>query len=61
MGPNGNLYLAHVGKGMYALQLQRWFKILGQQNFKVRAVSMQIKLVKPIILLCNTRTIFYVD
>lgn len=30
-----NLYDAHVGKSMYALQLERWFAVFGRDRFKV--------------------------
>ena len=29
------MYVAHVGKSMYALQLERWFTLLGRDNIKV--------------------------
>ncbi|CBN74649.1 Sulfotransferase [Ectocarpus siliculosus] len=29
------LYVSHVGKSMYALQLERWFDLFGRENFKV--------------------------
>lgn len=33
-----NLYDAHVGKGLYAMQLSRWFAVFGKENFKVSCV-----------------------
>lgn len=30
-----NMLLAHVGKGLYALQLERWFAMFGRENIKV--------------------------
>jgi len=30
------LLRAHVAKGMYAIQLERWFTLLGRENVKVR-------------------------
>lgn len=29
------LYVSHVGKSMYAMQLERWFELFGRENFKV--------------------------
>lgn len=29
------LFVSHVGKSMYAMQLQRWFDLFGRDNFKV--------------------------
>eukprot|EP00903_Cladosiphon_okamuranus_P016125 g14881.t1 len=29
------LYVSHVGKSMYAMQLERWFDLFGRENFKV--------------------------
>ncbi|CAN0193841.1 unnamed protein product [Scytosiphon promiscuus] len=29
------LYVSHVGKSMYAIQLERWFDLFGPENFKV--------------------------
>ncbi len=29
------LYRAHVAKGMYAIQLERWFTLFGRENVKV--------------------------
>ncbi|CAM9653464.1 unnamed protein product [Laminaria digitata] len=29
------LFVSHVGKSMFALQLERWFDIFGRENFKV--------------------------
>lgn len=31
------MYISHVGKSMYALQLERWFTLFGRENFKVGA------------------------
>lgn len=30
------MFRAHIGKGMYALQLERWFTLFGRENIKVR-------------------------
>lgn len=29
------LFVSHVGKSMYAVQLERWFNLFGRENFKV--------------------------
>lgn len=34
-----NLYDAHVGKSMYALQLSRWFAFFGRESFKVTRLA----------------------
>jgi len=33
------LYRAHVGKGMYAIQLERWFTLFGRENIKVSVTN----------------------
>lgn len=30
---------AHIIKGLYAIQLERWFALFGRENFKVRLLS----------------------
>lgn len=29
------LYVSHVGKSMYPVQLERWFNLFGRENLKV--------------------------
>ena len=38
LGPTHLLYWAHVAKGLYAMQLERWFSLLGRDNVKVMSV-----------------------
>lgn len=33
------LYVSHVGKSMYAMQLERWFDLFGRDNFKVSSAA----------------------
>lgn len=33
------LYVSHVGKSMYAMQLERWFGLFGRENFKVGCLA----------------------
>ncbi|CBJ27658.1 expressed unknown protein [Ectocarpus siliculosus] len=35
LGHSQGLYWAHVAKGMYARQLERWFALVGRENIKV--------------------------
>lgn len=35
MGATHYLYWAHVAKGIYTMQLERWFSLLGRENVKV--------------------------
>ncbi|CAM9239969.1 unnamed protein product [Scytosiphon promiscuus] len=35
LGETHGLYWAHVAKGMYAMQLERWFSLFGRENVKV--------------------------
>lgn len=37
LGPR--LLVAHVAKGLYAVQLRRWFTLFGHENMKVNAQS----------------------
>lgn len=33
------LYVSHVGKSMYAMQLERWFDLFGREKFKVNSLG----------------------
>lgn len=35
LGETNLLYWAHIAKGIYATQLERWFSLFGRENIKV--------------------------
>ena len=37
------LFVSHVGKSMYPVQLERWFNLFGRENFKVGSLRTAIK------------------
>ena len=37
------MFNAHVGKSVYAMQLQRWFNVFGRENFKVGVAAADLE------------------